>query len=141
MYSVFSNYLTPLGVNCDEAKPSEVYNQLRIAYNQGATGIIDNTRVFASVRNDEVDYEIVYEIWDNEYLRDLLRWVNKKIILNLGLADYRTIGVRMRIAIGILNKLVSEEKVTSKIGYKIHDNFVTTINDEFSAINTEDLPF
>jgi hypothetical protein len=47
----------------------------------------------------------------------------------------------MRIATGMLNKLVYEKKLSDKLGKKIHDNFVTTINGEISAINTEDLPF
>ena len=140
MASIFSNYLTPLGVNDENSKPSVVYNHLRIAYNQGVKGILENTRIFTS-ENDEVNDEILYEIWRNENLHNILIWVNEKITIMLGIADYRTIGVRMRIATGMLNKLVYEKKLSDKLGKKIHDNFVTTINGELSAINTEDLPF
>ena len=140
MISVYSHYLEPLGVDCTNKKPSELYDSLRNAYNQGVTTILDNTRVFV-MNDDEVNDEVLYEIWRNDSLRDLLRWVNKKIVLTLGVADYRTIGVRMRIATGMLNKLVYENRVSIKIGADIHNNFVTTINREISAINTEDLPF
>ena len=140
MISVYSHYLDPLGIDCANMKPSEVYDSLRIAYNQGVTAILENTRVFA-MNDGEVDYDIIYEIWRNTYLKDLLKWVNKKIVLHLGISDYRTIGVRMRIATGMLNKLVYEDKISIKIGACIHNNFVTTVNDELSAINTEDLPF
>ena len=140
MISVYSHYLEPLGVDCTNKKPSEVYDSLRNIYNQGVTTILDNARVFV-MNDDEVDDEVLYEIWRNESLLDLLRWVNKKIVLTLGVADYRTIGVRMRIATGMLNKLVYEKKVSIKIGACIHNNFVTTINREISAISTEDLPF
>lgn len=140
MISVYSHYLEPLGVDCTNKKPSEIYDSLRNTYNQGVTTILNNTRVFV-MNDDEVDDEVLYEIWRNDSLLDLLRWVNKKIVLTLGVADYRTIGVRMRIATGMLNKLVYEDKISMKIGACIHNNFVTTINREISAINTEDLPF
>ena len=140
MNSIFSDYLTPLGVKTDDMKPSEVYNQLRIAYNQGAKGILQNTRLFMSYDNDKDD-ELLYEIWRNDKLHSIVTWINKKITLVIGIADYRTIGVRMRIATGLLNKLVAEGDLSKNISIRIHDNFVKTINGEMSAINTEDLPF
>lgn len=140
MISVYSHYLDPLGVDCANMKPSEVYDLLRSIYNQGVTEILNNTRAFA-MNDGEVDYDIIYEIWRNPSLQEILKWVNKKIVLCLGLADYRTIGVRMRIATGMINKLVYEEKITMKLGACIHNNFVSTLNGEISAINTEDLPF
>ena len=139
MNSIFSNYLTPLGVNTEDMKPSDVYNQLRIAYNQGAKGILLNTRMFC-LESDKDD-EILYEIWRNEHLRNIITWINKKITLVLGIADYRAIGVRMRIATGMLNKLVAEGELSKEFCIRIHDNFVKSINSEISAINTEDLPF
>ena len=140
MCSIFSKYLTPIGVDDENQKPSIIYDHLRIAYNQGVRGIVENTKVF-SLCDNEVDDEILYEIWRNDDLHNILVWVNKKIVLLLGLADYRTIGVRMRIATGLLNKLVYDGRLSAKLSSKIHHNFVTTINGELSAINTEDLPF
>lgn len=140
MISVYSHVLDPLGIDCANEKPSVIYDRLRNAYNQGAKGLLENTRVFA-MNDDEVDYDIIYEIWRNKPLHDILVWVNRKIILTLGIADYRTIGVRMRIATGMLNKIVSEGKLSRKLAFDIHQNFVTTLNGEVSAISTEDLPF
>lgn len=140
MCSIFSKYLTPIGVDDENQKPSVIYDHLRIAYNQGVRGIVENTKVF-SLCDNEVDDEILYEIWRNEDLHNILVWVNKKIVLLLGLADYRTIGVRMRIATGLLNKLVYDGRLSAKLNSRIHRNFVTTINGELSEINTEDLPF
>ena len=140
MCSIFSKYLTPIGVDDENQKPSVIYDHLRIAYNQGVRGIVENTKVF-SLCDNEVDDEILYEIWRNDDLHSILVWVNKKIVLLLGLADYRTIGVRMRIATGLLNKLVYDGRLSTKLSSKIHHNFVTTINGELSEINTEDLPF
>ena len=140
MISVFSDYLSPLG-ECDvNEKPSRTISRLRIAYNQGVEGILENCRAFA-LNDGEIDDEILYEIWRNKELHDILAWVNKKIILVLDIADYRTIGVRMRITCGMLNKLTHEGKLSARLNTKIHFNFVTTVNGELSAIHTEDLPF
>lgn len=140
--SVFSNYLDAIGVkNGPNVKPSEIYDQLRIAYNQGVKGIIECERIFVPQNGDEIDYDILYEIWRNERLHGILTWVNEKIVLMLGLADYRTIGVRMRIATAMLNKIVYEGYLSEKIADRIHYNFVSSLNDEISAINTQDLPF
>lgn len=141
MISVYSHYLDPITGEIDAfEKPSTTICRLRNAYNQGVEGILQNARVFA-LNDGEVDDEILYEIWRNEYLHDILVWINKKIVILLDIADYRTIGVRMRIATGRLNKLVYEGKLSEKLNRKIYNNFVTTINGEISAINTEDLPF
>ena len=141
MISVYSHYLDPLIGEIDAfEKPSTTICRLRNTYNQGVEGILHNARVLA-LNDGEIDDEILYEIWRNEYLHDILVWINKKIVILLDIADYRTIGVRMRIATGRLNKLVYEGKLSEKLNRKIHHNFVTTINGEISAINTEDLPF
>jgi hypothetical protein len=96
--------------------------------------------VFA-LEDGEINCDVLYEIWRNKDLHGVLEWINKKITLRLGIADYRTIGVRMRIATGMLNKLVSEGRLSRKMNITIHNNFITVINGELSAINTEDLPF
>lgn len=148
MISVYSHYLDPLYGETDAfEKPSTTIRRLRNAYNQGVEGILHNAKVFA-LNDGEIDDEILYEVWRNEYLRNILMWVNKKLVIQLDIMlggrtrkDYRTIGVIMRIATGMLNKLVKEDKLSKKLSMKIHHNFVTTINGEISAINTEDLPF
>lgn len=138
MISIFSNYLDPLkgeSVQIFE-KPSDTYTQLRNAYNQGVTGILDNIRII-SVGNDDDDYDIICESFANSEFRDWIRWVNRKITLELGKEDYRTIDVRIRIATGMFNKL----NLPKKIAFKVHFNLTDNIKREMSAINTEDLPF
>lgn len=139
MNSIFSNYLAPLGSDyCNESKPSKVYDQLRIAYNQGAKGILDNTRMVTFSDDDD---EIIYEIWRNSQLHYIITWINKKITLALGQESYQTIDVRIRIAISMLNKIIEEGCISKKIGDLIYDRLVTNVRREMSAINTEDLPF
>lgn len=139
MNSIFSNYLAPLGSDyCNESKPSKVYDQLRIAYNQGAKGILDNTRMVTFSDDDD---EIIYEIWRNSRLHYIITWINKKITLALGQESYQTIDVRIRIAISMLNKIIEEGCISKKIGDLIYNRLVTNVRREMSAINTEDLPF
>ena len=141
MISVYSHYLDPIeGPSDANEKPSKTISRLRNAYNQGVKGIIENARVFA-LNDGEIDDEILYEIWRNEELHKELQWANKNIVLILDYATYKTIGVRLRILTGKLNKLVYEGKLSPKLNMKIHNNFVTTISDESSAIRQEDLPF
>lgn len=141
MYSVFSNYLEPLGVTiCEETKPSEIYNQLRIAYNQGVKGILESTRLVTSGREDE-DYEIINAVWSNEDLHKIIRWINREITLIIGIADYRTIDVRMRIATNMMDKLVDNGSLSSTLSVVMFGNLISNVRQELGIINTEDLPF
>lgn len=141
MYSVFSNYLEPLGVTiCEETKPSEIYNQLRIAYNQGVKGILESTRLVTSGREDE-DYEIINAVWSNEDLHKIIQWINRKITLIIGIADYRTIDVRMRIATNMMDKLVDSGSLSSTLSVVMFGNLISNVRQELGIINTEDLPF
>ena len=146
MYSVFSDYLMPLIeaniIRTKPTKPSEVYNQLRIAYNQGVTGILDNTVLLVSNSSeDEIEYDIIYEIWQNKELLNVVHWINENITLRLGIDDYRTINVKIRIATGMIDKLVRESKLSLKVALSIYSNFGFNVQNEMSLINTEDLPF
>ena len=141
MYNVFSDYLEPLGVTiCEETKPSEVYNQLRIAYNQGVEGILESTRLVTSGREDE-DYKIINAVWSNKELHNIIRWINRKITLVMGIADYRTIDVRMRIAVNMMDKLVSSGDIDKRLNLIMFGNLISNVRQELGLINTEDLPF
>lgn len=141
MYNVFSDYLEPLGVTiCEETKPSEVYNQLRIAYNQGVEGILESTRLVTSGREDE-DYKIINAVWSNKELHNIIRWINRKITLIMGIADYRTIDVRMRIAVNMMDKLVSSGDIDKRLNLIMFGNLISNVRQELGMINTEDLPF
>lgn len=138
--SVFSNYLSLLKVTKDaDLKPTEVYDLLRIAYNQGVS-VVDSVEMFKLHKEGDED-DVIYEICINPDLRQVVRWVNERIVLTLGIADYRTIGVRLRIATGMINKLVHEGKIPKGVGILIHQALVTNLNDEICAINTQGLPF
>ena len=145
MYSVFSNYLKPLYeariVLEVPKKPSEVYNQLRNIYNQGVKGIIDCERIIALDKNGEVDYDLIYTIWQNESLTNFLRWINRNIVLGLGIDSYKTTAVKLRIATGMLNKLVDANVIKPKCANIIHDRLIFNVESERILLINEDLPF
>jgi len=142
MISVFSNYLEPLREAClicltEDPKPSEIYDWLRIAYNQGSIGIANTTRLIAPIAEDEDNYDIIEEVWRNEDLQEWLRWVNKNITLQIGLASYQTLGVLVRIATSKLNKIEIPQRISSKIHYYLCNNMMN----EHRMIVNQDLPF
>lgn len=145
MFSVFSNYLTPvtgeLNALTEQSKPSEIYTQLRNTYNQGVVGILNSTRLIAPISNDEDNYDIIEEIWRNKDLQKIVQWINQKITLSIGIATYQTLLVRIRIATSMMNKLVAEGKLNHKFNIRIHNYLVKNVWNEVILITNEELPF
>ena len=150
MITVFSNYLSPyieegLLPNVDQTKASEVYQQLSIAYNQGSEGVRNTTRFFVPFYEgkdpDEFDEELLYVIYSNPKLQDIITWFNSKIIPEMATLSYRTIDVRIRIAINKIFKLVDEGELNRKDAIKLHLNLTKTMRNEVFELVNEDLPF
>ena len=138
--SVFTNYLSPYyetGLLPEVEKPSEVYDQLRIAYNQGAIGVLNTTRLIAPFTEDEDNYDIIDEVWKNEDLLAWLQWVNRRITLCIGIESYQTLGVRIRIAQNMLDKIEIPQKISMKIRFYLCNNTL----DESALVINENLPF
>lgn len=70
-----------------------------------------------------------------------LTWINKKILYKLPDIDYRTVGVRLRIATSMLNGLEQAGVIPKDISIQYHDRLVKNVNRLMGLINTEDLPF
>lgn len=144
MYNVFSNYLEPLKeahiVNLDEqSKPSEVYNQLRIAYNQGVTGIERTIRLF--VPNPEEDEELAEYIMSNNELMKVVRWANRNILLHLDKLEYKTLGVQIRIIGSMLFKMKEAGRLREDVYFAIHPILTGNVLKAHYQVSTEDLPF
>lgn len=148
--SVYSNYLSPyieegLLRDVDQTKPSEVYDQLSIAYNQGSIGVQNSTRLFVPYYEqqdpDDFDDQLLYDIWSNNHLKELIKWFNSKIIPEFTTMSCQTINVRVRIFCSKLNKLVNDDLISKEVAIKIHLNLVDTIRKEHNLIINEDLPF
>lgn len=142
--SVFSNYLNPfveegLLQDLDQSKPSNVYELLRIAYNQGAC--THTTKFFVPSSEDYKADELLYEIWRNPELQRIVDWFNSKIIPEFVTLDYRTKGVRLRIAISMMRKLVEENKLRKDYFILLIENLAKTLRNEHDLLVNEDLPF
>ena len=139
--SVFTNYLSPyydkgLLPEVDQSKPSEIYAQLRIAYNQGSVGVANTTRMIAPFTDSEDD-DVIHELWRNKEFQQWLQWVNKNLTLQIGNASYQTLGVRLRIAVNMLDKL----DLPWKVGMKVHYYLCQNTWNEHRLIVNEELPF
>jgi hypothetical protein len=129
----------------EEQTPSQIYNQLSIAYNQGSEGVKNATRWFVPYYEqqdpDDYDYGLLEYIWSNKPLQELIRWFNMKCLPSFTTLSYQTIAVRVRIFTSKLNKLVEEGIVDKEPAIKIHLNLVETLEKEKSLIVNEELPF
>ena len=150
MFSLFSNYLNPyidegLLQDLDQSKPSNVYELLRIAYNQGASGVIHTTKFFVPYYDgqdpDNYDYDLLYYIYSNKYLQELIEWFNSKIIPEFATMSYQTISVRIRILTSKLNTLVEKGYVDKEMAIRIHLNVTETLREENVLLVNEELPF
>lgn len=149
MNSVFSNYLSPYieqGLLQDVGnKPSTIYSQMAIAYNQGSIGVANTTRWYVPYYEerdlDEFDESLLYYIHSNKYLQELIRWFNSKTIPEFTTISYQTLAVRIRIFCSKLNTLVDKELVEKEMAIRIHLNLVDTIRAEKDLLIDEDLPF
>lgn len=74
----------------------------------------------------------------NSQLRRWLYWVNRNIILNLGLDFERTTRIKLRIAASMLNKVDSLSDIEN---VQIFTNLKNNVNKELYILNTEELPF
>lgn len=150
MFSLFSNYLEPfveegLLQDLDQSKPSNVYEMLRIAYNQGATQILNCTRLFVPYYEgqdpDDYDYDLLYYIYSNEHLQELIQWFNYKVLPEFATLSYQTLSVRLRIFTSELNTLVNKGYVDKDMAIKIHLNLTENVQNEHNLLINEELPF
>ena len=150
MFSLFSNYLEPfvekgLLQDLDQSKPSNVYEMLRIAYNQGATQILNSTRLFVPYYDgqdpDDYDYDLLYYIYSNEHLQELIQWFNYKVLPEFATLSYQTLSVRLRIFTSELNTLVNKGYVDKDMAIRIHLNLTENVQNEHNLLINEDLPF
>ena len=120
---------------------ADEYFWFRRMYNAGANYILlNNCRVFGP-------FPKPIEPWDiselqkiatyNPEVTKVLTWINTKIIINLGVMDYKTLDVLVRIATGMLNKC----NIPRSVQMFFHDNMVKNLWSEYTNIVTADLPF
>ena len=152
MISVFSNFIDPfinagLLRDVDQTKISALYEELRIAYNQGAEGIRNTTRLFVPYYEqdpDKFDDDLYYKLRSNEQLLDLVKWFNSKFIPEFPNMKRATIRVRVKIFRSKLQKLIHEGIVSTDIAVKLYLNLVESLENEercYFQNEVDDLPF
>lgn len=90
---------------------------------------------------DEFANDVSYKISTNFELYKVLEWISKKILSTLGIDNYLSINVYIRIGTSMLNKLVEQGCITKSENIYIHDNLVRNVSSLLSELNTENLPF
>jgi hypothetical protein len=122
-----------LNVFSDNQKPSDQIRMLQ----QCAGGVY--TRLLFAGPEDEPLYILKPKVID------LLLWVNRKILFELPRIKTPTnvqwIGVRIRIATNMLNKLVTEGILAKEVSIEYHRRLVSNVRQILGEIYTEDLPF
>ena len=122
MFNVFSEFCLP-GLNVKET----LSKRSRLAGNK-----YDYTLFFAE---DEPRWLMKPEA------EHVLIWINNKILYQLLDMDYITMGVRLRIATNMLNKLTQQNIISKDVSILYHDRFIERIKGIYSVAMTEDLPF
>lgn len=85
--------------------------------------------------------DYIYQCYNNDGLRAVVVWINKNILLQLTKDTYITTEVKIRIATGMINKLVAQEKLDKDYGMVAHDILVANIRELQNNIMDEELPF
>ncbi len=85
--------------------------------------------------------DYIYQCYNNDGLRAVVVWINKNILLQLTKDTYITTEVKIRIATGMINKLVAQEKLNKDYGMVAHDILVANIRELQNDIMDEELPF
>ena len=73
----------------------------------------------------------------NPELSNLNKWIMSRIVINLGRLDYRTRGVLVRIATGMLNKI----DIPKRYAVILHTNMCDNIESESTNCVLSELPF
>ena len=152
MISVFSNLIDPLvdaGLlrDVDQTRISALYEELRIAYNQGAEGIRNTTRLFVPYYEqdpDKFDDDLYYKLRSNEQLFDLVKWFNGKFIPEFPHMKRANVRVRVKIFRSKLEKLIKEGIVSTDVAVKLYLNLVESLQNEERCHfqnESDDLPF
>ena len=90
---------------------------------------------------DAVMEEYEYEYCINPELRSKMKWATEHILNMIGIDNYITVHVYIRIFTSMLNKLVDEGIISKEVGIYYHDNLVRNTMSLISDLSIEDLPF
>ena len=90
---------------------------------------------------DYLNTDPLYKICISPELRKIIYWIGNNIISNMFKDDYTTRNVKVRIAIGMLNKLEQSGKLCKDESIEIGNNIVVNIQKIHNFIVKWELPF
>lgn len=144
MFSVFSDRVLERLRLIENAQSKQRCSEhlLRDAYHH----LIDTVEggyphVIVFYDDKDIADRILYENCINSELRKVTLWITKNILTVLNDLHYKTFGVRIRIATGMVNKLVNEGKLDSTLAFYVHEGFVKNLRDLKFDLEVESLPF
>ena len=124
-----------------EASTAKKYNWIKNAYSKGDTYIVlNNSAIFGPYPTPEKPWDISEAqkvVIYNQEVAKVLAWVMTRIVINLSSIDYKTLGVLIRIATGMLDKC----QIPKELKIMYHDNMVRNLQTEHTRIVLCDLPF
>lgn len=87
------------------------------------------------------DCELYYVYASKPEVRKVCEWATKNILYQCDWLADSILDVRIRIAIGMINKLAKERTITKKQRYAFTENLVKNVNSVRYLLILEDLPF
>ncbi len=129
--------------------PLILKNRIKLSYHEDVETIDDMIRILRLYNNidephifcqgDYLDDECLYEACVNPKLREIGKWIMHRIILEQTIGT-RTVGVRLRIATGCLNKIPLKTG-SDNLKIQLQYNFVHNVQSVFQQKFAYDLPF
>jgi len=151
MYGVFSKFLKWVwqSSNSNDVNLRVIIDHMRNSYEKDERTAYWTILTFPWIITKSVltenDYittsDYIYQCYNNDGLRAVVVWINKNILLQLTKDTYITTEVKIRIATGMINKLVAQEKLDKDYGMVAHDILVANIRELQNNIMDEELPF
>lgn len=152
MYSVFSNYLKwswPESKKNDGVSIKSIIEHMRDVHKKdkfhGYYCIEINPHIIVDSPLTKDMYNMpgtyVFECFTNKDLVNVIKWINKNILLQMTEDSCITTGVKTRIATGMINKLVWQNKLDKNYGVLAHNILVANVEEIRNKILDEDLPF
>ena len=139
-YKLYKQAGTRSTFPCENLKIKDILRELR----QHDT-FWDDPHLFfcdhSHVPLDKIANDAEYEYCINPELRRVMRWISRRVLSTIGIDNYLSTNVFVRIGTSMLNKLVYNGELQKEFGIYYHDNLVSNTNCLLSVINTEDLPF
>ena len=123
-----------LKLSCHDSADTieEVINKLK----NSDLEISNDPHIFC--HGDYLDDKCLYEVCLNPKLREIGKWIMNRIILEP--IEMRTVGVRLRIATGVLNK-THLKTGGDNLKIQLQYNFVHNVQSVFQQKFAYDLPF